>query len=74
MATVEEYLGTSYKPACEYVRGELIQKSRPAFDHSFVQGRIIMLIAVFFRAYVALPELTVRLRQGLERRAGWKTQ
>ena len=61
--SVEEYLSTSYKPACEYVRGELIQKPMPTFDHSFVQGRIIMLIAALFRAYVALPELTVRLHQ-----------
>lgn len=60
--SVEEYLGTSYKPACEYKDGVLIQKPLPALDHSFIQGRIVALIAAFFRAYVALRELTVPLR------------
>ncbi|HEY3937250.1 MAG TPA: Uma2 family endonuclease [Bryobacteraceae bacterium] len=61
--SVEEYLGTSHKPACEYIDGVLIQKPMPTLDHSFIQSRIIALIAAFFRAYVALPELTVRLRE-----------
>ena len=59
--SVEEYLSTSYKPACEYIDGVLIQKPMPTFQHSVIQGRIAVLMSLF-PDYHALPELTVRLR------------
>jgi Uma2 family endonuclease len=61
---VEEYLHTSYKPACEYRDGVLTQKPTPTWNHSPIQFRVNYLIEERFSAFAAGPELTVRLREG----------
>ena len=57
--SVEEYLRTSYEPACEYVDGVLVPKAMPTWKHSLLQGRILVLIEGAFPHYRALPELTL---------------
>src|SRR5579885_1637266 len=64
LISVEEYLRTSYKPGCEYIDGVLRQKSLPTYDHAFVQSRLIALISALYRAYLALPELQCKIREG----------
>src|SRR5882724_10683600 len=59
--SVEEYLRTSYEPACEYVDGVLVPKAMGTRKHSKVQGRILVLIEAAFPHYEAMTELTVRI-------------
>ena len=61
---VEEYLQTSYKPACEYRDGVLTQKPMPTWKHSLIQIRIGQLVLVGYPDFRAGTELTVRLREG----------
>ena len=59
--SVEEYLRTSYEPACEYVDGVLVPKAVGTRKHGKLQGRIHDLIEAAFPQYEAIPELTVRI-------------
>src|SRR5260370_38496473 len=63
LVSVEEYLATTYKPACDYVDGVLYQKPMLTRKHSRTQGRLIQLM-VNFPDFEANPELTVRIRPG----------
>ena len=63
LTSVEEYLSTSYKPACDYIDGVLRQKSMPTKKHSLVQNRIGALIFRDYPQFDALPELTVKIRR-----------
>ena len=60
---LEEYLRTSFKPACEYRDGVLTQKPMPTLKHSLVQFAVNKLIDALFPGFEAGPELTVRLRE-----------
>jgi Uma2 family endonuclease len=60
---VDEYLRTSYKPACEYRDGILIQKKMPTRKHSLVQFSVNRLIHALFPDFEAVSELTVRPRE-----------
>jgi Uma2 family endonuclease len=62
--SVEEYLATSYKPACDYLDGVLRQKPLPTWKHGLLQGHFMQLINTGFRAFAAASEVTVRLREG----------
>jgi Uma2 family endonuclease len=62
--SVEEYLATSYKPACDYVDGVLRQKPLPTWKHGLLQGHLMQLINVGFPDFEAASEVTVRLRPG----------
>jgi Uma2 family endonuclease len=64
LVSVEEYLSTTYKPACDYIDGVLRQKPMPTFRHAAVQGQLIVLINPRFRQFCAVPELTVKIRTG----------
>ena len=35
---VSEYLATSYRPDCDYLDGELVERNVGEFDHSRLQG------------------------------------
>ena len=59
--SVEEYLRTSYEPACEYVDGVLVPKAMGTRKHGKIQARILVLIETGFPHYEAIPELTVRI-------------
>ena len=60
---VDEYLRTSYKPACEYRDGVLTQKAMPTYEHSQVQFQVNFLIRIHFTQFKAGPEQTVRLSE-----------
>ena len=64
LVSVEEYLGKSYEPNCEYIDGVLRQKPMPTWDHSEVQSQIVYLVKAGFPAFSASSELTVRMRPG----------
>jgi Uma2 family endonuclease len=40
LVSVEEYLRTSYRPDCDYVDGEIVERNLGETDHSDCQGRI----------------------------------
>ena len=64
LVPVEEYLRTSYKPACDYIDGVLRQKALPTKKHSRLQFKVASLVNRDWPQYEALPELTLRIRQG----------
>ncbi|MFN0107120.1 MAG: Uma2 family endonuclease [Bryobacteraceae bacterium] len=63
LMSVDEYLRTSYKPACEYRDGILTQKAMPTHKHSQAQFRVNMLIYTHCPNFEAGPELHVRLSE-----------
>jgi Uma2 family endonuclease len=42
--SVEEYLSTSYRPDCDYVDGEVLERNVGEREHSFVQRRLIVIL------------------------------
>ncbi len=62
--SVEEYLATTYKPACEYLDGVLRQKPMPTRKHGLLQARLIQLIANGYQGLEPESEVTVRIREG----------
>ena len=40
LVSVEEYLATSYRPDCDFIDGELIERNLGQKDHSNLQGEI----------------------------------
>jgi Uma2 family endonuclease len=42
LISVEEYLTTSYRPDCDYVDGEVVERNLGEWDHSSLQGRILV--------------------------------
>jgi Uma2 family endonuclease len=59
---VEEYLATSYKPACDYLDGVLRQKPLPTWKHGLLQGHLMQLNVGF--PFETASEVTVRQRPG----------
>ena len=45
LVSVEEYLSTSYRPDCDYVDGEVQERSVPEIEHSSAQREIMLYIA-----------------------------
>jgi len=64
LVSVEEYLSTNYKPACDYIDGVLFQKSIPTRKHGFIQTRLAQLINVGCSDFEATSEVTIRIRTG----------
>jgi Uma2 family endonuclease len=60
----EEYLRTTYKPACDYIDGVLRQKSMPTYKHGRTQGRIMTLVNASGAGFEAVVELTCWVRKG----------
>lgn len=63
LVPVEEYLGKSYDPNCEYIDGVLRPKPLPNYRHSKMQMRACNLIDGLGLGFDAVPEQTVRLRE-----------
>jgi Uma2 family endonuclease len=55
LVSVDEYLGTSYHPDCDYVDGEVVERSLPRRKHSKAQRTIM------FRLADRYPELVDQL-------------
>jgi Uma2 family endonuclease len=64
LVSVEEYLATTYKPACDYVDGVLYQKSMPTRKHGSIQIGLGQFINIGFPGFNASSEVNVRIRPG----------
>ena len=45
LISVEEYLRTSYRPDCDYVDGEVLERNVGEKDHSSLQKKILLFLA-----------------------------
>jgi hypothetical protein len=73
LVSVEEYLATNSKPACDYLGEVLRQKPLPAWKHGLLQARLGQLIAESFPQFeAALFEAAVTARRYLENERAWK--
>lgn len=61
---VEEYLRSAYKPSCEYIDGVLRAKPMPTYKHGKMELRVSNLINRLKNGFEAIPEQTVRIREG----------
>src|SRR5207248_11182748 len=61
---VEEYLRTSYKPACDYIDGVLRQKPMPTYKHGLTEYNVSFLINQPGSEFRAVPEQSVKIREG----------
>ena len=55
LASVEDYLRTSYSPDRDYVDGELVERNLGEFEHSSAQREILLFLATHY------PQLRKRL-------------
>ncbi len=61
--SVEEYLRTSYRPDCDYVDGEVVERNLGEWDHARLQGRILVYLARFEKnGFIAVPEQRVQVK------------
>jgi Uma2 family endonuclease len=60
---VEVYLATSYRPDCDYVDGEVLERNLGTFDHAFVQGLLVKLFLNHGGDWkcLAIPEQRIRI-------------
>ncbi len=62
LVPIGEYLATSYDPEMEYVDGQLVERNVGEYDHSQLQGSIIMLLGERSRGrFRVLPEQRVQV-------------
>jgi Uma2 family endonuclease len=64
--TVEQYLRTSFPDLdCEFVDGEVVERTMPPYEHAFIQGRLIVLFSRWTSSHglLPLPELRSKVRQ-----------
>ena len=64
LISVEEYLAASYRPDCDYVDGEVVERNLGTRDHGWLQGAIT---AYFFNRQrqwniTVIPELRIRVK------------
>jgi Uma2 family endonuclease len=61
--SVDEYLHTVYRPDCDYVDGQVIERNAGEFDHSTVQGILVRRLWKLARSLRIriLPELRMRV-------------
>jgi len=64
LVPVEEYLRTTYKPACDYIDGVLRPKAMPTRKHGLIQARLTQLLNMGWPALEAVSEMSVRIREG----------
>jgi Uma2 family endonuclease len=62
--SVEQYLNTSYRPDCDYVDGEVLERNLGERDHSGTQRRILLYLCTHFPkiAENVLPEQRVQIK------------
>jgi len=63
--SVDEYLHTVYRPDCDYVDGNVIERNVGEFPHAMLQGILVGYLREFARTVQirVLPELRVRTGQ-----------
>jgi Uma2 family endonuclease len=63
LISVEQYLNTTYRPDCDYVDGEVLERNLGERDHSAMQRRILLYLCTHFPeiADSVLPEQRVQV-------------
>lgn len=67
MVTVEEYLATTYRPDCDYVNGELLERNMGELNHAELQGLILEWLRSRRTTLRIRPYVELRLRVGSQR-------
>lgn len=62
-----EYLNTSYRPDCEYLDGELLERNVGEFDHSRLQGLLAAALHALRKPAGIIVALACRVKTGSER-------
>jgi Uma2 family endonuclease len=64
LISVSEYLTTSYRPDCDYVDGELVERNVGERDHSWLQGEILDALRPYRLSLglFSLPEQRVQVK------------
>lgn len=62
LISVEEYLRTSYRPDCDYVDGEVVERNRGETDHSWLQT----MLSAYMVARRAQRGITVLVEQRVQ--------
>lgn len=62
--SVEQYLRTIYRPDCDYVDGEVVERNLGEWDHGRLQGVIIRLLMNRYeqQGIFVIPELRVQVK------------
>jgi Uma2 family endonuclease len=65
LVSVEEYLATSYRPDCDYVDGEVVERNLGEWDHSRLQSRLLIYLAKRYEqdGIIAVPEVRVQVNK-----------
>jgi Uma2 family endonuclease len=64
---VEEYLGTSYRPDCDYVDGRIEERNLGEYEHSRVQHMLDRIFGNHEREWAVLTAPECRLQVGVNR-------
>jgi len=64
LVSVEEYLRTSYRPDCDYLDGEVVERNLGELEHSSAQREILLFLAMHYPHLRRrlLPEQRVQVR------------
>ena len=64
LISVEQYLRTSYRPDCDYVDGEVVERNLGEWDHGRLQGLLIRLLMNRYEneGIFVIPELRVQVK------------
>ena len=64
LISVEEYLRTSYRPDCDYVEGEVLERNWGDSPHSRTHAQVIFVLAALEKELgaLALPSLKLRVK------------
>ncbi len=64
MISVEEYLATSYRPDCDCVDGEVVERNWGDLEHSWTQGVLMVYLSSRYENYgiFVLPELRIKVK------------
>ena len=60
--SVREYLSTSYRPDCDYVDGEVLERNWGDYDHARLQGKVSFFFFVREKQWHNCAYLELRLR------------
>jgi Uma2 family endonuclease len=64
LISVAEYLKTSYRPDCDYVDGEVVERNLGEYEHSRPQARLIIFFGVWEKEWRirVVPEQRVQVK------------
>ncbi len=64
LISVEEYLRTSYRPDCDYVDGEVVERTLGEWDHSRLQTKLLVYLVTRYekQGIIAVGEQRVQVK------------